>query len=231
MSVKHEDLDTLLERLRRDRSHGSLRVDGTNRLLGQLRVSGLEPGAVIQLAGVKHRDQMPPAGSAVTLSFLLDREVVAVRTLLLEELEAGAGGRQRPRVLRAAWPTLPLEWHHRDDVRVATPDLPALRATLLVQGHQVPAELLNLTETGLGLGLRHTPPFPLRGEMTVDTRLPGGMALHLVGDVRHSGRLDGDPLPVRLGLVLRDLPAEAREALRRIIQARRSIRSESLREE
>jgi len=159
------------------------------------------------------------------------REVVAMRTVLLEPLDIGSGGRQRPRVLRAAWPTLPLEWHHRDEVRVATPDLPPLRATLLVQGHRIAAELLNLTETGLGLGLKQVPPFALQGEMQVDTLLPGGMALHLVGDVRHSGQLDDDPLPVRVGLVLRDLPPEVRESLRRMIQARRIILSESIREE
>jgi hypothetical protein len=157
--------------------------------------------------------------------------VVSLRTVLLEPLASGAGGRQKPRVLRAAWPTLPLEWHHRDEVRVATPDLPPLRATLLVQGHRVSADLLNLTETGLGLGLKKAPPFPLQGEMQVDTLLPGGVPLHLVGDVRHSGRLEDDPLPVRVGLVLRDLPPEVRESLRRMIQARRTILSEAIREE
>jgi hypothetical protein len=229
--MNHEQLESLLERLRKERAAGCLRVDGTSRLLGQLVVRGLEPGTAILLGGLKHRDVLPQAGTAVTLSFLLERDVVAIRTVLLGELDAGAGGRQRSRVARAAWPRLPLEWHHRDDVRVATPDLPPLHATLLVQGHQIPAELLNLTETGLGLGLRQAPPFPLHGEMTVDTQFPGGLPLHLVGDVRHSGSLDDDPLPVRLGLVLRDVPTEAREALRRIIQARRSILSESIREE
>jgi len=229
--VNREDLETLLNHLRNEQAAASLRVDGTNRLLGHLQVRGLEPGVAIQLGGAKGRDRLPPAGTAVTLSFLLAREVVAVRTVLLEPLDIGAGGRQRPRVLRAAWPTLPLEWHHRDEVRVATPDLPPLRATLLVQGHRIAAELLNLTETGLGLGLKKIPPFALQGEMQVDTLLPGGMELHLVGDVRHSGRLDNDPLPVRVGLVLRDLPPEVRESLRRMIQARRIILSESIREE
>jgi len=229
--VNREDLETLLNHLRNERAAASLRVDGTNRLLGHLQVRGLEPGTAIQLGGAKGRDRLPPAGTAVTLSFLLAQEVVAMRTELLEPLDIGSGGRQRPRVLRAAWPTLPLEWHHRDEVRVATPDLPPLRATLLVQGHRVSADLLNLTETGLGLGLKKAPPFPLQGEMQVDTLLPGGVPLHLVGDVRHSGRLEDDPLPVRVGLVLRDLPPEVRESLRRMIQARRTILSEAIREE
>ncbi len=140
--------------------------------------------------------------------------MVSLRTELLEPL-AAEGERHPARLLRAAWPTRPLEWHRRDEVRVATPDLPPLGATLRVLGQAWPAELLNLTETGVGLGLRQAPPFALQGEVQVDTLLPGGMALHLVGDVRHSGRLDGDPLPVRLGLVLRGLPGEMREALRR----------------
>ena len=229
--LNQEELEALLNRVRATRGSASLRVEGTNRILGHLQVRGVESGAAIQLGGGKRRDRLPAPGTAVTLSFLLEAEVVSARTVLLEPLGVEAAGRQHPRVLRAAWPTQPLEWHRRDEVRVATPDLPPLAATLTVQGQRIPAELLNLTETGLGLGLEREPPFPLTGEMQVDTQLPGGLPLRLVGDVRHSGRLDGDPLPVRVGLVLRGLPAEAREALRRMIQARRSIRSEAMREE
>jgi hypothetical protein len=229
--VNQEELEALLNRVRTTQGSASLRVDGTNRIIGHLQVRGVEGGTAIQLGGVKYRDRLPAPGTAVTLSFLLDQEVVALRTVLLEPLAAGAGGRQQPRVLRAAWPIRPLECHHRDEVRVATPDLPSLGATLSAQGKQVRAELLNLTETGLGLGLKKAPPFPLQGEMQVDTQLPGGALLHLVGDVRHSGRLEGDPLPVRVGLVLLGLPAEVRESLRRMIQARRIIRSEAIRGE
>jgi len=229
--VNQEDLEALLNRFRNGQCAASLRVAGTNRMLGHLLVRGLESGAAIHLGGAKYRDRLPPAGTEVALSFLLEDEVVTIRTVLLEPLAAGAGGRQQPRVLRAAWPTLPLEWHRREDVRVATPELPPLEATLTVQGHRIPAELINLTETGVGLGLKRMPPFPLAGEMEVDTQLPGGIKLHLVGDVRHSGRLENDPLPIRVGLVLRLLPAEVREALRRMIQARRTILSDAIREE
>ncbi len=229
--VNQEDLETLLNRARNGQCPASLRVDGTSRMLGQLQVREVERGTAIQLGGVKYRDRLPAPGTAVTLSFLLDQEVVAIRTTLLEPLATETGARQQPRVLRAAWPTLPLERHHRDEVRVATPELPPLHATLTVQGQRIAAELLNLTETGLGLGLKKAPPFPLHGEIQVDTLLPGGVPLHMVGEVRHSGRLERDPLPVRLGLVLRLLPVEVREALRRMIQARRIIRSEAIREE
>jgi c-di-GMP-binding flagellar brake protein YcgR len=164
------------------------------------------------------------------LSLLLDEEVVSMDTVLLEALADG-GGRQRLRVLRAAWPVDQLEFHHRDDVRVATPDLPPLGASLILEGQRYPAKLLNLTETGMGLGLHQGLPFQPRGEVMVETLLPGGSALQLVGEVRHWERLEDDPLPVRLGLVLKHLPDEVREQLRRMIQARRIIRSEAIRGE
>jgi hypothetical protein len=192
-------------------------------MLGHLQAGRLEPGTAIQLEGAKRRDLLPPAGSVVTLSFLLGQEVVSIHTVLLEPLA--------PRTLRAAWPVQPPDRHHRDEVRVATPDLPSLAATLVIQGHRLPAELLNLTETGLGLGLRLAPPVPLEGEVRVETRLPGGIPLVLTGEVRHHGHRQGDPLPVRVGLVLRELPAAVQETLHRMIQARRIIRSEAIRGE
>ncbi len=215
------DLESLLMRIRDAHCAASLRVDGTARMLGHLQAGRLEPGTAIQLEGAKRRDLLPPAGSAVTLSFLLEQEVVSLHTVLLEPLA--------PRTLRAAWPTLPPERHHRDEVRVATPDLPPLGATLVLQGLRLPAKLLNLTETGLGLGLKQDPPVPLQGEVRVETRLPGGIQLVLTGEVRHVGRLPEDPMPVRVGLVLLDLSGQARDALHAMIQARRSILSESIR--
>ena len=228
--MNQRELEILLGKVKVARCSVSLRLAGSARMLGQLQVRGLESGVAIQLGGIKQRELLPPAGTRVMLSLLLDEEVVSMDTVLLEPLADG-GGRQRLRVLRAAWPVDQLEFHHRDDVRVATPDLPPLGASLILEGQRYPAKLLNLTETGLGLGLKKAPPFPLQGEMQVDTQLPGGAMLHLVGDVRHSGRLEGDPLPVRVGLVLLGLPAEVRESLRRMIQARRIIRSEAIRGE
>ncbi len=217
------DLESLLERIRDAHCAASLRVGGTARMLGHLQAGRLEPGTAIQLEGAKRRDLLPPAGSVVTLSFLLGQEVVSIHTVLLEPLA--------PRTLRAAWPILPPDRHHRDEVRVATPDLPPLGAILVVQGRRFPAKLLNLTETGLGLGLKQAPPFPLHGEVKVETRLPGGVPMVLTGEVRHAGHRPDDPLPVRVGLVLRDLPDAARETLHRMIQARRITRSEAIREE
>ncbi|MGA2079842.1 MAG: PilZ domain-containing protein [Holophaga sp.] len=217
-----DDLERLLERIQEARCAASMRVDGTARMLGHLQLRGLEPGVALRLHGAKRRDALPPAGTPVTLSFLLDQEVVCIHTVLLDHLP--------PRTLRAAWPVSKPERHHRDEVRVATPDLPPLGATLVVQGRRIAAKLLNLTETGLGLGLKQPPPCPLKGEVAVETRLPGGTALAMVGEVRHSGQLPEDPLPYRVGLVLRGLSAEAQETLRAMIQARRTIRSEAIRE-
>jgi hypothetical protein len=221
--IDPSELEDLLERIQAAHCPASLRVDGTARMLGQLQVRGLEPGTALRLHGAKRRDALPPAGTAVTISFLLDQEVVSLHTVLLDHVP--------PRTLRAAWPVSAPEHHRRDEVRVATPELPPLGATLVVQGRRFAAKLLNLTETGLGLGLKQAPPCALRGEVEVETRLPGGLTLRMVGEVRHSGQLPDDPLPFRVGLVLRALAPEAQESLRGMIQARRIIRSEAIRGE
>jgi hypothetical protein len=224
------DLDIFFNRVKDSRCSASLRVDGTSRMLGQLLVRGLESGVAIQLGGLKVRDRLPAAGTVVSLNFLLDDEVVSLRTVMMEPL-AAPEGRQRPRVLRVAWPTQPLECHHRDDLRVAAPELPPLGATLVFRGRRLEAKLVNLTETGMGLALREVLPVLLQEGVEVETLLPGGLPLLLEGDVRHWEELEAeDPLPFRVGLVLRGIRPEVREALRRMIQARRIIRSEGLRE-
>jgi len=224
------DLETLLKRVKEFHCAASLRADGSARMLGQLQLQRLEAGVAFQLVGAKFRDQLPHPGTPVTVSFLLAEGVVALRTVLLEPVPVPPGEPVLP-VLRAAWPTRPVEFHRRDEVRVATPELPPLEATLVAGGRRFEAKLLNLTETGMGLGLELPLPFPLQGEVAVETLLPGGIPLRLAGQVRHSECLEDDPLPVRFGLVLTELPAETREQLRRMIQARRIIRSEAIREE
>jgi hypothetical protein len=223
LSLHEHELGSLLERVRAVQAAVSLRVDGTARLLGDLRVCAVAPGEAFQLEGAKPRDLLPAAGAAVTLSFLLADSVVSMHTVLLEP--------ERARTLRAAWPRQPLDRHRRDEVRVATPDLPPLGAVLVVGGQRIAAKLLNLTETGMGLGLQQAPPVPVHGEVGVETLLPGDLPVRMVGEVRHSGELEDDPLPFRIGLVLRELQSDVQEALRRVIQARRIIRSEAIREE
>lgn len=222
-SLREDELGSLLERVRTVQAAVSLRVEGTARLLGDLKVCAVAPGAAFQLEGAKYRDLLPAPGAVVTISFLLEDEVVSVHTVLLEP--------EAPRTLCAAWPLQPLDCHHRDEVRVATPDLPPLGATLVVGGQRFGAKLLNLTETGMGLGLKKLPPVPVCGDVGVETLLPGNQPLRMVGEVRHCGHLEGDPLPYRIGLVLREPAPDVQEALRRVIQARRIIRSEAIREE
>jgi hypothetical protein len=83
----------------------------------------------------------------------------------------------------------------------------------------------------MGLGLKQAPPVSMHSEVGVETLLPGDLPVRMVGEVRHSGELEDDPLPFRIGLVLRGLQSDVQEALRRVIQARRIIRSEAIREE
>lgn len=223
------DLEILLRRVKESHGAVSLRVDGTARMLGQLQLCGLETGVALQLLGAKRRDLLPPPGTPVIVSVLLDDEVVSMTTHLLEPLMVDRVPVE-PRVLRAAWPSQPLEFHHRDDVRVATPELPALGATLWIAGRAYNAFLLNLTETGMGLGLVEPIADPLPDEAVVETVLPGGSPLRLAGEIRHCEHLEFDLLPIRVGLVLKGMAAEDREALRRMVQARRTLRSEALRE-
>jgi hypothetical protein len=112
---------------------------------------------------------------------------------------------------------------------VATPDLPSLEAVLITGGRRISARLLNLTETGMGLGLRDPTPLAIHSAVVVETHLPGGTPFKTSGEVRHSEVLADDPLPGRVGLVLGDIGPECREALRRFVQARRMDRSATLR--
>jgi c-di-GMP-binding flagellar brake protein YcgR len=197
-------------------------------MLGQLHVRSLEPGEAIQLEGAKLRDLLPEAGTPVTLTLILDEEVITLRTRLLEPITSDHEPKLAP-VIQAAWPTEPVEIHPRREVRVATPDLPPLEATIRWQGKYLPAKLLNLTDMGMGLGLKEVLSFQHHDSVEVVTSLPGSNLLTVNGDVRHSEALEGDELPTRVGLVLVDLPPETRETLQSFIQARRMDRSFSLR--
>ncbi len=223
-----QHLEAILWKAKKSGTSASLRAEGAVKMLGHLHVHSLETGASIHLEGLKLRDSLPPAGTAVTLTLIQGDEVISIRTRLLEPLPAGTGP-QVPPVIRAAWPTEPLEIHPRREVRVATPDLPPLEATILWQGRRLEAKLLNLTDMGMGLGLREPLTFSYHDQVEVVTNLPGNEALTVAGDVRHSESLEGDELPTRVGLVLVDLSPETREALQRFIQARRMDRSTAMR--
>jgi hypothetical protein len=64
----------------------------------------------------------------------------------------------------------------------------------------------------------------------VQTSLPNGELLQIAGEFRHIERLEGDPLPLRAGIVLKGNPPDVLEGLRAFVQNRRTDRSESLRQ-
>lgn len=228
-NLSPEELESLLQRARESRAPASIRAVGSVRLLGDLRISGIEVGASVQLSGAKRRDQLPPKGTPVAVSLLLGEEIFSIQTRLLDPILADESDTLFPPILRVEWPQAQMEVHRRGDVRVATPDLPPLSAKLEFKDKVYTAKLLNLTETGLGLGLTERLLVDLHAQVEVETDLPGGIRIRTTGNVRHLEWLDEDPLPTRLGLVLGCMTDQSREALRRFIQARRTDRSENLR--
>ena len=224
------ELETLLRRALMVKAPTSLRTEGSNRLLGDLQLRGLEPGEALHLLGAKRRDQLPEAGTPILLSMLLGDEVLAIHTTLLDPLVAHEDETFFPPVLRAAWPREGVSFHHRADVRVAAPDQAPLEGLLGVAGTEFAARLLNLTETGIGIGLVDGPGLHLGMGVVLETHLPEGILLRLTGEFRHIERLEGDPLPWRAGIVLKDNPPEVLETLRAFVQNRRTDRSDSLRQ-
>lgn len=218
-------LEAVLEEARRSGTSASLRAEGEVKMLGHLHVHGLEPGTLIQLDGAKLRDALPAPGTPVILTLIQGEEVISIRTRLLEP----GGTADEPPLIRAAWPVEPLEARPRREVRVATPDLPPLDAVVRWEGRTLPAKLVNLTDMGMGLGFTEILAFQSHDRIEVETNLPGDAPLTVAGAVRHAEVLEEDELPMRVGLVLTDLPAVTRETLQRFIQARRMDRSYSLR--
>lgn len=222
-------LESLLFQAKEECAYASLRAIGSPRILGDLQVRGLEPRRALQLMGVKRREQFPPPGTEVILSILLGDEVISSRTTLLEPIVFAEGDTMFPPVLRVAWPEQAIQTHRRHEVRVATPDLPPLEAVLEYEGRKIQVRLLNLTETGMGLGLDERVSIPPKAEVQIETTLPGGERIQTIGELRHAETLEREPLPMRLGIVLSHMSDSVRDALHRFIQARRMDRSEELR--
>lgn len=201
----------------------SLRESGSLRMLGDLQLHSVEPGQWVLLRGAKRRDQHPSVGTVLTLSLLLGDEAYAIRTTWLETVstleEAGP-------LVRVAWPTQILERHHRQDLRVASPGLPTLDAVVSVGGERHEAKLLNLSETGIGLGFSQSFPLVLRAHVDVQTVLPGEIPFQIDGEVRHMEILEDDSLPMRVGIVMGSMEGPERERMRRFIQAKRTLLSE-----
>lgn len=229
-NLNPKEMEDFLQQARESKAPASIRAVGSVRLLGDLHISGFEPGASVHLSGAKRRDQLPPRGTPVTVSILLGEEILSLQSRLMEPILAEESDTLYPPILRLEWPQLQMEVHRRGDVRVATPDLPPLKAILEFKDRSYTAKLLNLTETGMGLGLTERLMVDLHAQVEVETELPGGVLLRTTGNVRHLEWLDEDAVPTRLGLVLGCMTEGTREALRRFIQARRTDRSDKLRQ-
>lgn len=225
-----EELESMLREAKELKASVSLRAMGTNRMLGDLRLAGLEPGQAMHLMGAKRRDQLPEEGTMVTLSIILGDQVVSLDSPVLSPLVAAEDDTMFPPVLRLAWPTRGIELKRRRDMRMASADQAPLTGTLKAQDQTWEVKVLNLTETGMGLALPASANLPLRQKVQVQTTLPGGALFSCHGEIRHLMHMEGDALPTRAGVVFWGLPGEGQEDLRRFIQDRRTDRSQSLRE-
>jgi len=224
-----DEIAALLRRAKEDRAPASIRALGSPRMMGDLEVCGLEMGKTIHLMGAKRRDTIPPVGTEVTLSILLDDEVVTAPSVLLEPIISSDGDTMFPPILRVAWLNDAIEFRRRKDVRVATLDLPPLQACMTHNEIRYAASLLNLTETGAGIALNERLSFLSHDRVEVEAKLPGDHPLHAIGEIRHCQCLDREVLPTRLGLVFLSLSEESKEALRSFVQARRTDRSVQIR--
>lgn len=219
------ELMAFLQKAQSAKASVSLRPVGSNRILGDLHLRGMEAGNSLHLLGAKRRDHLPAAGSAVTVSLLLEDEVVSFEALVLEPIVATEGDTLFPPIVRVGWPSEGARFQNRSDLRVASPIHRSLEASVtLASGERLRAHIVNLTETGMGLAMagdfRETIPMTV----TVEAQLPGGDAWTGHGQIRHVSLLEGaEPLPVRLGLVLDGEPSEA---LKRFLQNRRTDVSE-----
>lgn len=224
------DLDALLAGFHKARATASIRAEGGSRMLGDLTVSGLERGTALHLSGVKRRDHLPPAETVMSVSVLHGDYAYSFRTRMMPPLVSSEGDTLFPPIVRLAWPLEAPQVRPRRALRVAAPDHPALGARLFVAGEWIEAQLINLTETGLGLGLAAPMNLALQMVVQVETRLPGGRPLATTGEVRHLEILEDDPLPTRMGMVLGPLDEVSREHLRAFIQDRRTDRSDAMRQ-
>ncbi len=186
-----EELETMLREAKELKASISLRAMGTNRMLGDLRLAGLEPGQAMHLMGAKRRDQLPQEGTMVTLSIILGDQVVSLDSPVLTPLVAAEGDTMFPPVLRLAWPTRGIELKRRRDMRMASADQAPLTGTLKAQDQTWQVKVLNLTETGMGLALPASANLPLRQKVQVQTTLPGGAVFSCHGEIRHLMHMGG----------------------------------------
>jgi hypothetical protein len=219
-------LEQFLLQARLTKAAASLRLQSVHaRLLGDLRIQGFRPGSVLELSGLHVRDLVPAEGTAVTLTILLGDEVLTLESILLApQFQEGAP------ILRLDWPREPARLHPRRAIRMAAPEQAPLKARVTLGGQDLPALLLNLTETGVGLALEEALMVDLHEVVGIDALLPDGARLRCQGEVRHLTYLEGEDYPTRLGVVLKPGPDTDMEPIHRFIQARRTDRSEGFRQ-
>lgn len=225
-ATPNTEIDALLEAAARLSAPASLRESGSLRMLGDLQVCGLVPGVSILLRGAKRRDQHPTVGAVLTLTVLLEDGTYALRTSMLELI---SDPEEPGPLVRIAWPIQLLEHHRWEDLRVASPGLPPLDAQVDVGGRLYAAKLLNLSERGLGLGFPQAFPLVLRAHLGVKTILPGGIPFEINGEIRHMEILEGENLPLRVGVVMGNMEGPSRERMRWFIQAKRTVYSDMIR--
>ncbi len=220
-------LERFLLQSRLTRAVVSLRLHDLNaRLLGDLRVYSFRVGNHLDLAGLHVRDSVPPLGTPVTLTILLGEELLTLESTLGTPLT----DRQGNRLLRLEWPEESARLQLRRDVRVAGPDQAPLQVRVGLGGRTLDALLVNLTENGVGLVFREVLTVELHTAIELDAELPDGAVLHCPGEVRGLVHLEDQDYPTRLEVVLNPQIQADLEPIRRFIQARRTDRSESLRQ-
>lgn len=219
-------LERFLLQARLTGAQASLRPEGGHtRLFGDLHIHGLRSGSSVSLSGLHTRDSVPEPGTAVSLTILLGEEVLT----LTSTLEAPTQENDTT-ILHLAWPQDSAQIHPRREVRVAAPAQNPLKAKVNLGNRILDALLVNLTETGVGLAFREPLMLDLHTLLEIDADLPDGATLQCPGEVCHLTYLEGHDYPTRLGVVLNPTPSTDLGPMLRFIQARRTDRSQSLRQ-
>jgi hypothetical protein len=219
-------LERFLIQARLTGAQASLRLEGPHaRIFGDLHIHAIRSGGEISLSGLHRRDSVPDPGTPVSLTVLLGEEVLTMHATLIAPTVEGDGT-----ILHLSWPQVPAQIHPRRQVRVAAPAQNPLKAKVGLGTRVLEALLMNLTETGVGLAFQEALMLDLHTTLEIDAELPDGTALHCPGEVCHLTYLEGHDYPTRLGVMLRPTPTTDLGPMLQFIQARRTDRSQSLRQ-
>ncbi|HJV23212.1 MAG TPA: PilZ domain-containing protein [Holophagaceae bacterium] len=224
--LNDSELQALLRSAQDQQAPATLRAHGSHRMLGDLQLRAVEPGQALHIAGAKRRDQLPEAGTPMTLTLLLGDDVVSIDAPFLTPLEVE--GEAAP-LLRVGWPAEGIQRHPRRQIRVAAPQQTPLAAQVRLGKQVYGGLLLNLTEAGLGLAVQEVLTLEFHTLIQIDTKLPDGSGFTCEGEVRHFTHLEEDTYPTRFGISILKASEADLEKLRTFIQVRRTDRSESLR--